>query len=163
MRHLASQTGWLHRLFELGIAAKGLFAAIEATVGAILLWLPHSRVQGAVDWLVGEELVENPHALIGRLLERLAARFDAPAQHFYAVYLLSHGLAKLIVVILLQRRVAFAYPLAIAVFGAFVVYQLVEFSRSGSPMMLALSLFDCFVIWLTWREWRGAAEMAQRA
>lgn len=86
----------------------------------------------------------------------LADRFSADSQHFYALYLLTHGLVKLVVVILLARRIAAAYPLAIGVFGLFIAYQLHRWSVTHSPMMLALSAFDVLLIWLTWGEWRGS-------
>lgn len=160
IQHLQRQHGPLHQIFELAIAAKGLFAAAEALTGIGLLLTPPASVQHWIDWFLTTEIVEERHGPIQRLIEALALRYNADAQHFFALYLILHGLAKLVVVTMLQRRVAFAYPLAIAVFAGFVVYQGHEWLLRGSPVMLALTLFDLMVIALTWREWRqggGAA------
>lgn len=155
MRHLIGRHGPLHWLFEASLLVKGIFAAFEALAGAILLWTSHDALMSLVEWLTRNELIEDRHAPLASWLAGLAARFDAPSQHFYAIYLLSHGLAKLAVIALLARKVAFAYPLAIAVFGGFVIYQMHRWSLTGSPMMLALSGFDLLVVWLIWREWRA--------
>ena len=63
--------------------------------------------------------------------------------------------AGLTTVLLLMRRVAFAYPLGIVVFSGFIVTQLHRWSHTHSPVLLALSALDLVVIGLTWREWRG--------
>ena len=131
-------------------------AALEAVAGAALLFITHGAILRAVDWLTRKELIEDPLDPLAAHVTHLADRFSADSQHFYALYLLTHGLVKLVVVILLARRIAAAYPLAIGVFGLFIAYQLHRWSVTHSPMMLALSAFDVMLIWLTWGEWQGS-------
>ncbi len=154
MQHLAPERGALHRLFELSLVLKGLFAALESLTGLALLYTTNAAIQNGIAWLVHRELIEDPRDPGARWVLELASRFNADSQHFYAVYLLGHGLIKLAVVLLLARRISAAYPLAIAVFSGFVLYQLHRWTLTQSPAMLALSVFDLLVIWLTWREWR---------
>ena len=154
-RHIRGQHGPLHWLFETSLLLKGIFAALESVAGAGLLLTGHNTLMRLVGWLTRNELIEDPTDPLAAHIGNLAARFDASSQHFYAMYLLTHGLVKLVVVVLLARKIAVAYPLAIAVFAGFVAYQTHRWSLTGSPMMLALSGFDLLVIWLTWREWRG--------
>ena len=156
MRHLAPEHGLLHRLFELSIGAKAAFAAVETLAGAALLATPNAAIRSWIDWLTRTELIEDAAEPLAQRVLDLAARFDPGSQHFYAIYLLGHGALKLVVLALLARRVAIAYPLAIAVFAGFVVYQMHRWTLSGSPMMLALSALDVIVIWLTWLEWKRA-------
>lgn len=156
---LAPEKGLSHKLFEAGIAAKAVFAAFEVFAGATLLALPNDMLMRTAHWLIGNDLVESPHGTAARKFAQMATHFSASSQHFYAIYLLGHGLLKLIVVYLLQRRIALAYPIAIAVFAGFVVYQLHEWALRGSPVMLALSALDLAVIFLTWREWHDAARV----
>lgn len=158
IRQIRDQGGPLHGLFRLAIAAKGLFAGAEALAGLGLLLTPPARLAGWIEWFLGTGIAQGRHGPPRQILAALAHRFDADAQHFFAVYLLLHGSLKIVIVTLLQRRVAFAYPLAIAVFAGFVVYQGREWLLTGSAVMLALTLFDLCVIALTWREWaRGRA------
>lgn len=152
---LPAEHGPLHKLFEASLALKGLFAAMKSLVGLGLLMTANTAIQRFAGWLTRQELIEDPQDWLSSKVMALAARFNADSQHFYAIYLLSHGLIKLIIVILLARRIAFAYPLGIAVFSAFVLYQMHRWVLTHSPMMLILSAFDLLVIWLTWREWRG--------
>ncbi|WP_299839812.1 DUF2127 domain-containing protein [uncultured Paracoccus sp.] len=154
IQHLAARRGPLHNLFEASLALKGFFAALESLAGAALLFITHGAILGAVDWLTRNELIEDPSDPLAARAVRMADRFSADSQHFYAIYLLTHGLVKLVVVLMLQRRITMAYPLAMAVFAGFIAYQLHRWSVTGSPMMLALSAFDALVIFLTWREWR---------
>ncbi|WP_185968508.1 DUF2127 domain-containing protein [Paracoccus sp. M683] len=158
-RHLPPERGALHWLFEAGLALKGFLAALESLTGLALLFTANATIQRSIDWLTHNELIEDPtDPMVARVL-RLTSRFDAGSQHFYAVYLLSHGLVKLVVIALLVRRIAAAYPLAIVVFAGFVGYQMHRWAVSGSPVMLALSAFDLLVIWLTWREWRRGSQL----
>ena len=72
--------------------------------------LPLTQCAGAilraVDWLTRKELIEDPLDPLAAHVTHLADRFSADSQHFYALYLLTHGLVKLVVVILLARRIA---------------------------------------------------------
>ena len=47
------------------------------------------------------------------------------------------------------------YPLAIAVFGAFIVYQLYRFTLSHSLWLILITVVDVVVIGLTWQEYRA--------
>ena len=53
----------------------------------------------------------------------LAEAFTIQSQHFYALYLLGHGLLKFTMVLMLSRRILWAYPAAMAMLAGFVVYQ----------------------------------------
>ena len=67
---------------------------------------------------------------------------------------MSHGVIKLWLIIGLLRRKLWYYPLAIAVFGLFIVYQLYRYSFTNSVWLLVLSAVDAAVIALTWHEYR---------
>lgn len=154
-RHLAPEHGLLHRLFEASLLLKGLFAVAESAAGLTLLFLSDQAIPRAIYWLTRHELIEDPTDPLALRISSLAGRFNADSQHFYAIYLLGHGLVKLAVIALLARRITVAYPLAIVVFSGFILYQLHRWTTTHSPAMLALSAFDLLVIWLTWREWRS--------
>jgi uncharacterized membrane protein len=67
---------------------------------------------------------------------------------------LSHGVVKLWLIIGLLRQKLWYYPLAAAVFGLFIVYQLYRYSFTNSLWLLVLSAVDVAVIALTWHEYR---------
>lgn len=157
MKHIKGKHGPLHWLFESTLLLKAVFALFEIAAGAGLWWLPHRRLADFTAWLTRNELIEGHHSPIYARVAAALSEFSAASQHFYAFYLLGHGAIKLAIVLMLMRRVAFAYPLGIAVFAGFIVMQMHRWSHTHSPALLALSALDATVIWLTWREWRGPA------
>ena len=106
-------------------------------------------------WVTHFEIAEDPGDTLATLTRRAVEQFPIGTQHFYALYLLAHGGLKLLMVILLWRRVIWAYPAAMVVLAAFVVYQTYEFIHVGSPFLLLLALFDLVMIGLVWQEWRA--------
>ncbi len=80
--------------------------------------------------------------------------FSVAEHHFYAFYLLSHGLIKSLLVIGLLRERLWAYPASFAVFGGFIAYQLYRFSFTGDIGLILRQIFDAFVIYLAVHEYR---------
>ncbi|MCV2864683.1 DUF2127 domain-containing protein [Albidovulum sediminicola] len=154
-QHADRVARWLHRLFEASLVVKGLLATAEAASGLGLLLTPNTVIQGFVAWMTRNELAEDPGDAMAQWVERLAHSFSIGLQHFYALYLLSHGLLKLLMVLLLAARVSWAYPASMAVLAGFILYQLQQWTASGSLPLLALSAFDAVMIALIWREWRA--------
>ncbi|MFC3569157.1 DUF2127 domain-containing protein [Paracoccus sp. TOH] len=157
MKHIKGKHGPLHWLFESTLLLKATFALFEVMAGAGLWWLPHRRLADFTAWLTRNELIEGHRSPVYGRVAAALAEFSATSQHFYALYLLGHGAIKLVIVALLMRRVAFAYPLGIAVFSGFIAMQMHRWTHTQAPTLLALSALDAVVIWLTWREWRGKA------
>jgi uncharacterized membrane protein len=151
----------LQNTFRVGIVLKGLHALLESTIGFILFFTP-ARMLNRVTWRIARmDLSRNPHDMIGTHLRHMAAGLTGTGRHFAAVYLLSHGLVKLVLVIELLRNRLWAYPLMIAMLSIFIGYQSYRFSLTHSMLMAALTLFDLAVIVLTWMEYRE--QLRQRA
>ena len=66
--------------------------------------------------------------------------------------LLSHGTIKLRLIIGLVREKLSYYPVAIAVFALFIVYQLYRFSFTHSIWLILITIVAIAVIELTWHE-----------
>lgn len=147
--------GWLHKLFEASLLFKGLFALVETLSGVALYLTGSAQIAKTVNRLTLHELTEDPTDKLAQLLLNSANGMSVDAGRFYGLYLLSHGAVKLIMVIALQLRAMWAYPASMVVLALFVVYQLYRYSFTGSPALLALSVFDLFMIWLIWREYRS--------
>jgi uncharacterized membrane protein len=82
------------------------------------------------------------------------AGFSVSSQHFYAFYLLSHGLVKVALVIGLLRNKLWAYPASLVVLSLFIVYQVYRYSYTHSMGLIVLTVFDVFVMFLIWHEYR---------
>jgi uncharacterized membrane protein len=144
----------VHQVFVLSVLAKGAHALFEVVAGiALYLVSTDSIVSGVNRWSY-DAILDNRHDwLAGKMLE-FARSFSVEQHHFYAFYLLSHGLIKGVLVAGLLREKLWAYPASIAIFGAFIAYQLYRFSYTHDIMLIALSIFDLFVIALAVHEYR---------
>ena len=130
----------IHQIFVVSVAAKGAHALIEIAGGLALYLFSADAIGRWVDHI-------DPN-------EWLARHFDLGEQNFFAFYLLSHGLLKAVIVVGLLREKLWAYPASFAVFGAFIAYQLYRYSWTHDPALIALSIFDLFVIALAVHEYR---------
>ena len=144
---------WLHWLFEASLVIKGTFAAGETLSGLGLLLTPHGAVLIAWAWATNHHLTQDPNDAMALWFRDLANSFPVHLQHFYALYLLGHGALKFAMVIMLARRILWAYPVAMVILAGFVLYQATEFATHGSLVLLALALLDAFMIALVYREW----------
>jgi uncharacterized membrane protein len=143
---------WLHQLFEASLVIKGLLAASEAVAGLGLWLTPNKSILLLVIWLTRNEIAQDPSDEMAIWFRHAAEAFPIQTQHFYALYLLAHGLLKLLMVGMLARRVLWAYPAAMAVLAGFVLYQMHQWTQSHSSVLFLLSGFDLFMIGLVWRE-----------
>ncbi|GAA3578108.1 DUF2127 domain-containing protein [Microlunatus spumicola] len=146
--------GWLDRVFLVGIVAKGLNGLVEVVGGALLLLVTPATLQRlAASWTHGE-LSEDPHDLVATHLLHTANGLTGHAVLFGAVYLLVHGLVKVVLVLALLRDKLWAYPWLIVVLLLFIAYQLYRIVLDPTAGLVGLTLFDAVIVALTWREWR---------
>jgi uncharacterized membrane protein len=153
----------IHRIFEISVLLKGAHALLEIVGGIALYLISTDTVANLVKLLTQEELIEDPNDYVATHLLSMAQHFSVESKSFYAFYLLSHGLIKLLLVVGLLRERMWSYPASLVALGAFIVYQLYRFSYTHSPGLIALTIFDLFVIWLVWHEWRLRLRMERQS
>lgn len=144
----------LDRFFYLTIWLKGLHAVLEIVGGVALFFTSPEFILRIVALLTQDELASDPNDFIANLLLHVAERISVSSARFAAYYLLSHGVVKLFLVAGLLRNRHWSYPAALAVFGAFILYQIYRFTYTHSLGLVALTIFDLAVMWLIWREYR---------
>ena len=69
------------------------------------------------------------------------------------LYLLAHGLAKIILVAGVLTKQRWAYPAAIGFLCLFICYQLYRLSFHASAGLALLTLLDIAIVGLIWREY----------
>ena len=143
----------LHVAFEIGVILKGLNGLLELIGGILLLVFPPSAIQRFVIGLTHNELSRDPNDFVATHLRAAAEHLSVSAQLFAAIFLLSHGVIKVLLVYALLRRKLWAYPVAMGVFAAFGVYQIYRYMVAPSGWLIALTVLDAIVIALTWAEW----------
>jgi uncharacterized membrane protein len=147
------KSSMLHLGFEIALMLKGLHAALEI-VGGVLLWfLRPDTLNRWIRVLTQNELIEDPRDVVANLVVRAGQHYTISTQHFGEFYLLSHGLVKVVLVLLLWRRKLWAYPLAVVVLVLFIAYQVLRWTSTHSAFLIFLSALDAFIIWLTLSEY----------
>jgi uncharacterized membrane protein len=154
----------LDKTFKIGLVLKGLDGILEIAGGILLLLLSPHAIDHLARALTAHELSEDPHDLIARYLLHTTAHLNHGTTVFGAIYLLSHGIAKIVLVALVLRGKLWAYPWLIALLLAFIGYQLYRITAVHFSIALtALTVFDAFLVWLTWREYQSKRARAHPA
>jgi uncharacterized membrane protein len=143
-----------HLLFQLSLLCKGVFAGAEILAGIGAYFVTRQFMLELVTRLSGVQLLRSPHDVIANYLYTSVQHFSPSTRNFTAAYLLSHGVVKLWLIVGLLRGRLWYYPLAIAVFALFILYQLYRFNLSHSPWLIVITVVDIVVIALTWQEYR---------
>ena len=132
---------------------KGIDGGLEL-VGGLLLILPSpAAINRVVFFLVEGELKEDPTDLIANLLlhtTRSAIQVRVPA----SVFLIVHGIVKLVLVGGLATNRLWSYSVAILVFAGFTIYQLYQLSQQYSLFLVTVTVLDVMVILLVIAEYR---------
>ena len=152
----------LDQTFEVGIILKGLDGMLEVLGGLLLLVVSPATIDRVVTSLTQHELSEDPQDFLATHLLRTAHGLTGAAVLLGAVYLLVHGLVKVILVAALLKNQLWAYPWTIGFLGVFIVYQLYRLSLRPSVGLAALTIFDAVIAWLTYREYRKQLTVARR-
>jgi len=152
----------LDQTFRIGIILKGLDGVLEVIGGVLLLVVSPATIDRVVTSLTQHELSQDPHDFLATHLMKTAHGLTGSAVLFGAVYLLSHGAVKIILVAALLNNELWAYPWLIVFLGVFIVYQVYRLSFKPSVGLTLLTLFDAFVAWLTYREYRKQLALAHR-
>ena len=128
---------------------------MEIVGGILLLGLNPQTVNRVILALTEGELSKDPNDLVANFLVKVAHDFSLSGKYFGMLFLLSHGVIKLFLIVALYKKKLWAYPTAMAVFSLFILYQMYRYSFSHSFWLVVLSILDIFVIWLTVLEYRN--------
>lgn len=144
----------IHIGFEIGLLLKGLDGLLEIAGGALLLFLNPQRMNALLYLLTQHELSEDPRDMVANFLVTMGHGFSISTQQFGIVYLMSHGIIKLILILLLWKKKLWAYPLSILSLILFIIYQIYRYTFTHSIFLIPLSLLDAVMIVLTYLEYR---------
>lgn len=145
---------YFRRAFDAGVILKGIDGVLETVGSFVLFFASPAQLTALVSFFTAQELIEDPKDAIANALSHFFQNFTGPTKYFGALYLLTHGIVKIVLVAGLLRNRLWAYPAAIAVFTFFAVYQLYYLTVQYSIGLTALTVLDVVVILLTWHEYR---------
>ncbi len=103
-------TTLLDRSFQTSITLKGIDGLLEIIGGILVLVANQTRINSFVDVITRHSLARNPNAFIATHLLHASQGIVGHAHYFIFFYLVSHGLAKVILVVALWLNRMWAYP-----------------------------------------------------
>lgn len=148
----------IHEFFVISIIIKGIDGVLEIIGGGLLFFFSRGTIKRIVRVITQHELSEDPHDIFAGFLVKSAHSLLIGAKTFVAVYLFSHGIIKVALIMALFRRKLWAYPAANVFFFLFILYQEYRYFLTYSIWLQALSLLDFIVIILTWMEYSRLKE-----
>ncbi|HSX33656.1 MAG TPA: DUF2127 domain-containing protein [Candidatus Saccharimonadales bacterium] len=144
----------LDKTFEIGIILKGLNGAAELIGGLLLAVVPGHAIMHLTRWLTSSELNDEPHDFVATHILRYGTELAQGHNLFVILFLLTHGLVKVGLVIALLRQKLWAYPWALVALTVFLGYQIYLLIVHPTIAMGFLCVLDTVIIWLVWREWQ---------
>ena len=143
-----------HFLFEVGIWLKGLDAFLEMLGGMLLSFFTTAQISRLLVFATQHELSREPNDVVANYFFNLSQRLSVDAQNFASVYLVIHGAVKLLLVVLILKKKLWAYPIGIAFFAVFGLYEVYRFSYTGSLWLILFACADFLLTILTFHEYR---------
>jgi uncharacterized membrane protein len=153
MREREPDTTLLDRTFRVSLILKGLDGVLEVIGGVMLLIISPRQIGSIARFLTQHELSEDPHDVIANSLLHLTSSLSVSASLFGAAYLFLHGLVKIVLVWAVLKDKLWAYPWMIGFLLVFIVYQSYQIAVGFSWSLTLLTVFDIFIVYLTWREY----------
>jgi uncharacterized membrane protein len=142
------------KAFRIGLLFKGLNGLLECIGGIFLLVVRPEQINHWAQRLTEGELSRDSHDYIANHILKSAHDLTGASLLFGALYLLSHGAVKLVLVIEVLRGRLWAYVALIVVTALFIIYQVYKIADKFSLGLLLLTIFDFIIIYLTQKEYR---------
>lgn len=150
--HTRTALDWF---YDIGIAIKGFDGAVELIAG-ILLWAAPGLLHTLLQTLLGEarESTSRMMHFVADNIARVDSDLTRGGMVIVVLFLIMHGVVKVGLVVALFKKWHWAYPWAIAVLSAFLVYQVYVFVKHPTVPMAIFSLLDAVIVWLVYKEYR---------
>jgi uncharacterized membrane protein len=148
------QQPWFELIYKIGVGIKGFDGLVELVTG-IALWVSPTLVHTVLSNVAGE-LGERGGVFhfISVNIARIDTDLAQSGLTFLILFLITHGLVKLVLVYCLLREIVKAYPVALAILVLFLIYQAYVFVTQPSLGMALFTFLDIVIIWLVWGEYQ---------
>jgi len=141
-------------IFKITLILKAFDSLIEILAGIALFLINPNQISNFLKTILNYELIQDPKDILANYLIAISQKITLSSQFFLSFYLLTHGVIKIFLIIALLKRRLWAYPIAIAIFTFFAIYQIYIMILSYTSYYLLLTILDVTVILLTLAEYR---------
>jgi len=139
-------------LFDVGMIVKGIDSAFEV-VGGILLAQPTKLARYIVAFSQHEAF--RHHDFLAGKLDNLADKVTMHPNHTQAIYLMVHGLAKMILIGAIVAGKRWGYIGLMVVLSIFTTIEVVQAVIAREVLTGIFGLFDLMVVVLIYREFKA--------
>ena len=143
--------------FDIGILLKFIHGFSEILSGIFLVTPWRAITNNAIFVLTREEIAEDPHDIVANYLVGLGNSISGGINLFAVFYLLFHGAVNTAIAIALFKKKLWAYPVAIVIFGLFIIYQAYRYFYTHSFTLLILTVVDIIIVVFVALEYRKIA------
>jgi uncharacterized membrane protein len=147
-----SQRQAVRWIFDAAVVIKAIDGVLEIAGGYFLVFKPGWIGPVVAEWAY-RLLLDHPASRIGAALAAWGDGLSADTERFASFYLIGHGIAKVFIAWGLIREKIWAFPVALAVFGALIAYQVHRLLQTHSGTLAVLIAVDIGVCYIIWREW----------
>ncbi len=147
---------FFYRFFRLSLWIKLLVGIGEFLSAAVLFFTPSGWWTLAAQKIASSEIFQDTDIITNQQVLHEGNVLSHQTQWFATAYLLVHALTKIVLVWAVLKNKLWAYPWMLGILIVFTAYQIFDIATGGSPVMVALTIFDVFIIFLTLHEWKRA-------
>lgn len=146
---------WYDKAYFVTVAVKGFDGLVEL-IACIWLLLAPSSLHSLLQFLFGHAVQHTSHFMqfTAEHIAHIDAELSSGGVLVVALFLLSHGIVKLALVYCLLKEILWAYPYALAVLGAFLLYQVWVFAKHPTIGMFLFCVLDAVIIFMVYGEWQ---------
>ncbi|MDE2385261.1 MAG: DUF2127 domain-containing protein [Alphaproteobacteria bacterium] len=149
-----------HIFFLVSMVLKGIVALAETLSGLTMFFVSTGALRDMTHFLFRNRLLADPHDFIANAIMNSLQDMDVNAHTFIRIYLLLHGLVKLVIFSALLTEKLWTFPVGLTGLGLFIAYQLNRYSYTHATALLVISVLDMLIMVLVWREWVALRQKA---
>jgi uncharacterized membrane protein len=143
------------RMFAIAVTLKGIDGGLQFLGALLLMVIPPTLITGAANVIITRDLLGDPNGTLSTHLATAADHFANGSTRWFAIlYLLAHGLIKLVLVWALLKHVLWMFPVSVLVLAGFVVYEVWRAVHTHSIALPIFAALDVVIITLVIREYR---------
>jgi len=142
-------------LFRIGVLVKAADGILELVGGIFIYFFINADVvTQTLLYIFRNEIAETPHDTIWAYALNVWHSFSLQGHTFWGLLFMAHGAVKTFLAVALLKNQIWAYPISIAVYTLFVVYEIYSFSTQASLFLGLVIILDMIVIGLIIHEYR---------
>jgi uncharacterized membrane protein len=143
------------RMFAIAVTLKGIDGGLQFLGALLLMVIPPTLITGVTNLIITRDLLGDPNGTLSTHLAAAADHFANGSTRWFAIlYLLAHGVIKLVLVWALLKHVLWMFPVSVLVLAGFVVYEVWRAAHTHSVALPIFAALDVVIIALVIREYR---------